>query len=162
MKRREIQDERILAQKRKIGSDAFQIVFYGLLLSVLIQQFLFQAPFSQYIVEFILFITASLYIVIRNLTVGHDIFSAHKMGQKLVIINSIVSGLVIAVINSFLNYIRLGELFTTDLMNSLLVTFVTFIIASIVAFLMFEALYIVNRKRQLQIETKFTEQDEEE
>ena len=33
MKREKIQDERIIFQKQKIGSDAFGIVFFGLLIS---------------------------------------------------------------------------------------------------------------------------------
>ena len=46
MKREKIQDERIIFQKQKIGSDAFGIVFFGLLISVLLQQFELKATFS--------------------------------------------------------------------------------------------------------------------
>ena len=45
MRKAYIQDERIVLQRRKVGSDAFGILFYGLLASVLVQQFILLAPF---------------------------------------------------------------------------------------------------------------------
>lgn len=82
MKREKIQDERIIFQKQKIGSDAFGIVFFGLLISVLLQQFVFEATFSQYAAEFILFVVAAIYIIVRNIMVGIDLFGDSAIGQK--------------------------------------------------------------------------------
>lgn len=48
MRKQVKEDERVLAQKRKIGNDAFQILLYGLIAVILIQAYLFNAPFSQY------------------------------------------------------------------------------------------------------------------
>lgn len=48
MKKQAIIDERVLLQKSKIGSDGFQILLIGLIASILIQQYIFDAPFSQY------------------------------------------------------------------------------------------------------------------
>ena len=45
MKSNIINDERIQSQKRKIQSDALQIVSFFLLISVAVQQFLLNAPF---------------------------------------------------------------------------------------------------------------------
>ena len=53
MRKAYIQDERIVLQRRKVGSDAFGILFYGLLASVLAQQFIL-CTFSQYAAELIL------------------------------------------------------------------------------------------------------------
>lgn len=47
MKNKIQKDERVLVQKRKIGSDAFNMLFFGLLISVLVQQYLFNSPFTQ-------------------------------------------------------------------------------------------------------------------
>lgn len=112
-------DERVLAQKRKIQSDGFAILFFGLLLSVLVQQYIFNAPVSQYIVELILFIIMSIYLIVRNIMVGNDIFSTNTSSdtssKKIIIINSFVCGLTITIINTTLNYIKLGSLFSKRL-----------------------------------------------
>lgn len=159
MKREKIQDERILIQKRKIGSDAFQILFYGLLLSALIQQYMFNAPFSQYAAEVILFIAISVYIIVRNIMVGNDLFESSKYSQKLVVLNSLVTGLVVAIINTTLNYMKLGEWFKRDIINTLLVAAVTFLSSSIITFIAFETLYIVNKKKQEKIESMLNDED---
>jgi hypothetical protein len=67
MKKVNIQDERIVYQKRKIGSDAFGIIYFGLIISILLQQFMFDAPFSQYAAEFVLFVVAAVYIIVSIL-----------------------------------------------------------------------------------------------
>lgn len=46
MKSLENLDERILMQKRKVQSDAFQLLICFLLISMLVQKFLFNAPLS--------------------------------------------------------------------------------------------------------------------
>ncbi len=153
-------DERVLAQKRKIQSDAFVILFFGLLLSVLIQQFILNAPISQYIVEFIFFISSSIYLLIRNILDGNDIFSSSKSIQKLIIINSLVCGLTITIITTALNYIKLGNSFKTDFTNTLFISLITFLCCTAIAFLAFKLLYIANMKRKQQIENKFKEEDE--
>ncbi len=154
------QDERVLAQERRIGSDAFQILFYGLLVSIFVQQFLFDAPFSQYAVEVILLIAASIYIVVRNLMVGNNLFASEKGTQKLVVVNSLVCGLVVAAATTILNYVRLGELFKADLGNTALISGITFLFATATAFVPFEILYVVNRKKQQQIEKRLNEDEE--
>ena len=40
MKKEIVQDERVLSQKRKIGNDAFQIIFLGLFLSIFVQSYI--------------------------------------------------------------------------------------------------------------------------
>lgn len=160
MRNQKNQDERVLAQKRKIQSDAFVILFLGLLMSVLIQQFIFNAPVSQYIVEFIFFIFSSIYLLIRNIVDGNDIFSSNRSVQKIILMNSLVCGLTITIINTTFNYIKLGNLFITDFTNTLLISLITFICSTIIAFLAFKLLYIANMKRKKQIETKFNDEDE--
>lgn len=162
MKRKRIQDERVLAQTRKIGNDAFQILFGGLILSVLLQQYLFNAPFSQYAVETILIIGGGLYVVIRNLMAGNDLFTSHKTGQKLVIISSLFCGIIVAVINTTINYIKFGDVFKTNIANTLLVSLITFLSAAVTTFVVFEILYIVNKEKQRQIELELNDEDENE
>lgn len=160
MKKQVIKDERILAQKRKIGSDAFQILFYGLLASILIQQYIFTAPFSQYAVEVILLIASSVYILVCNLMVGNNIFSSDKSSGKLVVINSIICGLIVTIINTVLNYAQLGSLFKTDIGNTIMISAITFASAAMVAFVAFSLLYLINKKRQEQIESKLNDDED--
>lgn len=160
MKKKKIQDERVLAQTRKIGNDGFQILFGGLILSVLIQQYMFDAPFSQYAVELILLFISSLYVITRNLIIGNDLFTSQKIDQKLIIINSLVCGITVAVVNTTLNYIKLGDLFKTNIVNTLLISFITFLCATVTSFVVFEMIYIINKKKQKQIEDKLNNEEE--
>ena len=160
MKKKKIQDERVLSQKRKIGNDAFQIISLGLFLSVLVQQYIFDAPFSQYAVEMILLITVSLYVIVRNIMVGNDIFDSNKVNQRVVIINSIICGIIITIVNTILNYIKFREIFTTDIVNSVVVSLVTFVCASFVSFVVLQILYVINKRKQIQIEIQLEDDDE--
>lgn len=161
MKKHIKQDERVLAQKRKIGSDAFSILWIGLVISVLVQQYLFNAPFAQYAVEFVFFVAASIYIVIRNLIAGNDLFRSPKGGQVIVIINSLVCGLTVSVINTILNYAEYSKTVQLPLAaETALVAGITFISAAAIAFVPMELLYLANKKKQKSIEAKFDNEDE--
>ncbi len=160
MKKHIQHDERVLAQKRKIGSDAFNIVWIGLLISVLVQQYLFDAPFTQYAVEMVLFIAASIYVVIRNLLGGNDLFDSKKRGQTIIITNSLVCGFTVTIINTILNYMKYSE--TTPLpigVNTALVSGITFVCATLVAFIPLELFYLVNKKKQKDIESRLNEDE---
>ena len=115
MKKEIVQDERVLSQKRKIGNDAFQIIFLGLFLSIFVQSYIFNADFSQYAVEVILLIVGALYVIVRNITVGNNIFESNNVNQRFVIINSIICGIIVVVINTTLNYIKFKDLFKNEM-----------------------------------------------
>lgn len=159
MKKANIQDERIISQKWKIGSDAFGIIYFGLIVSILLQQFMFNAPFSQYAAEFILFMVAAVYIVVRNIIVGNNLFGDRFKGQKMVIINSIVCGTTITAITTTLNSINFGLEKMGGERGIALIALMTFISGALVSFIGFEFLYIINKKRQKQIDDKYTDAD---
>lgn len=160
MKKRVQQDERVLAQKRKIGSDAFNIVWIGLLISVLVQQYLFSASFAQYAVEVVLFVASSLYIVFRNLLSGNTLFATKKRGQVLVVTNSLVCGLTVAVINTVLNYAKYNDVTPLPIgLNTFLVVGITFISATLTAFIVLELVYLANKRKQEKIE-RLLDEDE--
>lgn len=160
MKKAIIQDERIIYQKRKIGSDAFGILYFGLIVSILIQQFMFDAAFSQYAAEFILFMVAAIYVVIRSILVGNNIYGGRFTGQKMVVLNSIVCGLTIAAVTTTLNAINLGMGKMGGASGIVLIAIITFVSGALVAFAALEFLYILNRKRQEQMEAKYNDSDE--
>lgn len=155
MKKQKVTDERILAQKRKIGSDAFQIIFLGLLASILIQQYFLKAPFSQYAVEFIFMVTGSVYVVLRNFVEGNDSCNSGKGASKLLVINSLICGLTIAVVNAVLHYVAFGEV-----LSVVLFIVITFFAATISSFVVLKLLQLVNKKRQKNIEAHLNEDEE--
>lgn len=160
MKKQTQQDERVLAEKRKIGSDAFNILWIGLLISVLVQQYFLHAAFTQYAVEVILFIAASIYVIIRNIMVGNDIFASKKSGQMIVLINSLVCGLIVSIISTILNYMKYSEPIELPVtLNTLLVAGITFISASATAFAVLELAYLANKKKQKDIESVLNENE---
>lgn len=160
MKKQMEKDERVLAQKRKIGSDAFQILFYGLLLSVLVQQYLFKAPFTQYAVEFVLFIVLSIYVLVRNFMVGNDLFASKMSGQTLVVINSLVCGITVTIVNTVLNYAQYGKTVKIPIaLNTVLVAAITFVCATVFAFAVLELFYFLNKKKQKNIEARLNDNE---
>ncbi|MEG1003295.1 MAG: DUF6773 family protein [Clostridium sp.] len=153
------QDERVLSQKRKIGSDAFQILFLGLFLSIFVQSYIFNFTFSQYAVEVILLIVGSLYVIVRNIIVGNDIFDSDKANQKFVIINSIICGVIVTAINITHNYIKFRGLFIDNMSDMIIASVITFICASVFTFVVLQVIYIVNKKKQIRIEMQLEDEE---
>ncbi len=160
MKKIDIQDERIILQKRKIASDTFGIMYFGLIFSILLQQFMFAAPFSQYASEFILFIVAAIYVVTRNIVVGNDLFNNSFKGQKIVIMNTIVCGFTISAISTTLNTINEGMEKMGGPRGIVITSLITFVVGSLVSFIGFEFLYTLNKKRQDQIDSQYNDSDD--
>lgn len=154
-----IEDERVLAQRRKIGNDAFQLLWFVLIISVLIQQYVFDAPFSQYCVEFICFIVSSIYILIRNIYAGNDVYGPKASSKKIISINALVIGGSISITLTALNYEKNENLKNVDLLEILGSALITFIVAAAVAYLVGTFIDQTNRKKQASIEAKFDEDE---
>ncbi|WP_419886524.1 DUF6773 family protein [Paenibacillus sp. B-A-8] len=145
MKTSKVNDERIVSQRRKIQSDAYQILIYCLLISILIQQFIMNAPFAQFAVEFFCLIGIGIYITIRHLSVGVDIWDSRSHTNKKLLINSIISGGICV----SLLIVLAGE----RNVRSIILTFVTF---TMVYFLVHLVLRNINKKRQRQIDDELS------
>ncbi|WP_405176471.1 DUF6773 family protein [Paenibacillus sp. FSL H8-0261] len=148
MKKSKMNDERIVSQRRTIQSDAYQILVYCLLISVLIQQFIMNAPFEQFAVEFFCLIGSGIYITIRHLSVGVDIWDSQRNTNKKLLINSIISGGICV----SLLIVLAGE----RNVWSIILIFVSFII---VYFLTHLVLRNINKKRQQQIDDELSSDD---
>jgi len=147
MKNNLIQDERAVAQKRKIGSEACNLLLGGLFISLLVKEYVLNVPFSQYATEVICLLGAVIYIVIRNLIAGTDLYETKNNGKKSVIINSLVGGLVICVTAGIPNYARYGDKYT-DGTFFLITLAITFVSGTVFIFLTYSLLYLLNQKRQ--------------
>ncbi|MCH1966182.1 DUF6773 family protein [Paraclostridium sordellii] len=93
MKNVKDKDERVIAQRRKIQSDGFQLLIYALLLSVVVQQIFLQSPPSQYMAELLCLIGAGFYSLIRNLNLGNNVFGDDSDSNKSIFKNALLYGL---------------------------------------------------------------------
>lgn len=141
MKNNRIKDERIAFQRRKIQSDAYQILVYCLLISILIQQFILRSPFEQFAAELFCLIGMGVYMTVRHLSVGIDIWNSRTQTTKKLAVNSVVSGVICIAVLVFLT----GQ---KNVWNFVLF-FISFTVVDFLANLMI--LYI-NKKRQKQID----------
>ena len=163
MKKQNTQDERVVAQRRKIHSEAYSILMMVLLASILVQQFLLSAPFEQYAVEFICFFGMSIYMIIRYLTFGLDIYGEGKRSKRIPLVNSMVVGITVTTINGVLDYTKYAERYQEDGIGYF-ITFlaVTFISAAVSAFAVLSYLNYLNKKKQAKIENQLEQEEKDE
>ena len=163
MKKQNTQDERVVAQRRKIHSEAYSILMMVLLASILVQQFLLNASFEQYAVEFICFFGMSIYMIIRYLTFGLDIYGEGKRSKRIPLVNSMVVGITVTTINGVLNYTEYAERYQEEGIGYF-ITFlaVTFISAAVSAFAVLSYLNYLNKKKQAKIENQLEQEEKDE
>ena len=153
MKNNQINDERVINERRKITGEAYGLIMIFLLISMLVKQFIFHSEFNEYAVEFIAFLGSSIYIVIRNIFVGNNLYRENK--KRLPIINSIIMGLSSTCASALLRY---KEFNTRN--DFILESIEVFIFTTLSSFLF---IYIVNKvtqKRIKHMENKYDCEDE--
>lgn len=153
MKRKNMQDERVSSQRRKIYSEAYGILMMVLSASVLVQQFIFNAPFEQYAVEGICFFGISVYVLIRYMTLGLDIFGEGKSARTIPLLTSLTVGVTVTAVNGVLNYIRYADHYKEDgIFLFIAVLIITFISATVFSFVLLSFLNYLNKKKQAKIQ----------
>lgn len=159
MKNQNMQDERVLQQRRKITSEACSILMLVLLASILIQQYVLQAPIEQYAVEAICFFGISFYIVGRYMVLGLRL--NNKRNKYFIFLNSFITGLTVTLINGFLNYQKYQEQYLKDGIGYFIATLViTFFSAAVATFIVLSLLQYFERKRQDKIEKQLDEEEQ--
>ena len=162
MIKKAIQDERVVTQRRKIQSDGFSIMFIVLLISVLVQQFLFGAPFQQYAVELICFLGMSFYMIIRNIAVGNNIFGDSKRAKTIPLVNSLVTGITVTAINGVLNYARYSDKYQEDGIGFFIAVLgITFVSTTFFAFITMACISFLNKRKQASIQRQFDDMEKE-
>ncbi|MGI6706633.1 MAG: DUF6773 family protein [Clostridia bacterium] len=163
MKKQNLQDERVVAQRRKINSEAYGILMTALFCSILVQKFLLNAPFEQYAVEFICFIGMSLYLMIRHLTLGLNIYGEGKRAKTIPIMNGIVTGIVVTAITGVSNYTQYAEHYKEDGIGYFIaVLAITFISATVFSFVVLYCFHYLNKKKQARIQKQLDEKEQDE
>lgn len=163
MKNKNLEDERVVAQRRKINSEAYGILMIALFCSMLIQQFLLNAPFEQYAGEFICFSGITIYTVIRYIILGLNICGEGKLAKAMPFVDSIVVGIVVTVINGVSNYTKYAGQYKKDGIGFFIpVLAVTFISATILTFVVLYCVSYLNNKKQAKIAKQLDEEEQDE
>lgn len=152
MKTNQMNDERVINEKRKITTEAYGLIMIFLLISMLVKQFIFHSEFNEYAVEFIAFFGASIYIVIRNIFIGNNLYEENK---KRLPINSIIMGLSSTFALALLRY---KEFNTRN--DFILESITTFICATLSSFLFIYITNKITQKRIKYVENKYDCEDE--
>ncbi|MGH4119535.1 DUF6773 family protein [Clostridium sp.] len=150
MKNNLIQDERAVAQKRKIGSETCYLLLDGLIISLLIKEYVFNVPFSQYVTELLCLLGAFIYIVIRNIIAGNDLYKTKNNVKNPVVAISLLGGLATCLISGISNYVQYGDKYT-DGRFFLITLAILFVSGTVISFLIFSPIYTLNQKRQKKI-----------
>lgn len=148
MKNNEIQDERIIAERRKIQSRGYAWIVTILLVAIIVQQFFMNAPFAQYAVEFFVLIGCGIYNIIANYKKGIDIWNPRGDGKKKILFNTLISGIASVILFAFLS--------NNYKINNLVSYFVTFV----AFFFIFRLIMIgINNKKQRAIDKELNDDD---
>lgn len=163
MKRQNLKDERIIGQRRKINSEAYGILMIALFISMIVQQFILNAPFEQYAAESICFLGASIYVVVRYIIQGININDEGKQGKVIPLINAIVVGAIVTIINGIFNYLKYADYYKKDgIIPFIGVLIVTFISSMTLAFIVSFFVNYLNKKRQEKIQQQLDEAERDE
>ena len=155
MKKNILNDERVINEKRKITNEAFSLIMLILISSILVQQFVFKAHFSEYATEFICFFWALIYILIRNISVGNKIINDDSKKKKIIITNCLVIGIVITIINGFQVVKESNN--TLEIFITLIGTF---LISTIAAAITMTVITKLNQHKINKIEIEFDDDNE--
>ncbi len=161
MRRKNIQDERVLAQRQKISNEAYDILMIALFFSMLFQQFFLDAPFAQYAAEAICFFGMCVYTIVRYITLGLDLYGEGKRAKSITLVNSIGVGITVTLINGVINYTRYIERYRADGIGLFIAVLgVTFISATLICLISMSFLNYLNKKKQAKIKKQLDEEEE--
>lgn len=162
MKKQNLQDERVVTQRRKINSEAYGILMIVLLVSISIQAFLLNAPFEQYAVEFICFFGISIYMIVRHMMLGLNLYGEGPRAKANSLVNSLVTGVIATAIHGVLNYTRYSEHYKDNIGLFILGLAVFFISSTISVFIVLSFVSYLNKKRQAKIQKRLEEDEKNE
>jgi len=161
MRKKKLQDERVSLQRRRINSEACVILMTVLLASIPIQILLFNAPFEQFAVELICVFAICIYLIIRHIMLGLDIFGEEKQAQRVPVINSIAIGIGVTLINGIFSYSKYAEQYQDNIGSFIATLVITFISAGVGAFIPLSFIGYLNKKKQAKIHRQLEEYEQQ-
>ena len=150
-----INDERILSERRRIQSRGYTYIIYALVLSIVIKMVFMDAGFEMYASELIILIGSGLYMIVANYLKGISIWSINANdGTNRFSKNLIIAGVISIILNDNLKkYIGIG---ITDSKMTAIVYSVSWItIFSIISIVM----YYLNKKKQEKIDKQLDDEE---
>ncbi|MCL2110855.1 MAG: hypothetical protein FWH32_01100 [Clostridiales bacterium] len=161
MKNQAVQDERVVAQGRKIQSDGFRILLAVLAVAVVVQQVFLDAPFEQYAVELICFLGMTVYMIVRNIVAGNNLFGEGKGARLVPLVCSLVVGGAVTAVNGVLNYARYAGIYQESGVGFFVAVLgITFVSAAIVTFVVISGFGFLNSRRQARIRKRLDEDEQ--
>lgn len=104
MKKKNLPDERVMTQRRQLQSEAFVILLSVLLISIVVQRFLLDAPFQQYAAELVCSIAILFYLSIRNIALGGDLLGNIEREKNIALISGLVVSILVTAIHGVASY----------------------------------------------------------
>lgn len=150
-----INDERILSERRRIQSRGYTYIIYALVTSIVIKMVFMDAGFEMYASELIILIGSGLYMIIANYLKGINIWSINPNdGTNRYDKNLIIATVISIILNDNLKkYTGIG---IADSKMTAIVYSVSWItIFSIISIVM----YYLNKKKQEKIDKQLDDEE---
>jgi len=158
MKKQNNEDERIKIEREKICSEAFGFLIFILMISIIVKQFVFKVPFSQYAVETICFFGAGVYIMIRSFFMGHSL-SIQKNKKKNIKAYIIIIGIGTSIGIATTAIENPDDFFTGNIWLVVLKLIGRFIFAATISAAALYGMYSIYNKRKKKIEKKLDDDE---
>lgn len=156
MKTKQIYDERIVAERRKIQSDLAQLLFVILFVSVIVQQSVFKAGLEQYLVELVCVIFSGFYILAGNMRKGIDIVREIHPLKNALIATSVAT--IIFGIQNYTSYFeKYSGVLDLEFLSGLIIFFLSMCTMS---FALYTLLKYINQKKIRRLEAEMDKEEE--
>ena len=148
-----INDERILSERRRIQSRAYSYIIYALVTSIVIKMVFMDAGFEMYASELIILIGSGLYMIIANYLKGFNIWSINPNdGTNRYTKNLIIAGVISIILNDNLKkYIG----FEDSKLSAIVYTVSWTTVFSIISIVM----YYLNKRKQEKIDKQLDDEE---
>jgi cytosine/uracil/thiamine/allantoin permease len=128
-----------------------------------VQKFFQDTPFEQYAVELICFFGMVVYMIVRYIMLGLDIYGEEKRVKHFPLISGIVAGILVTAINGVCDYTQQANIYKEDGISGFIAMLaVTFICATVVTFVVLSCLDYINKKKQVKIQNVLDEEEQDE
>lgn len=150
-----INDERILSERRRIQSRAYSYIIYALVLSIVIKMVFMDAGFEMYASELIILIGSGLYMIVANYLKGINIWSINANdGTNRFSKNLIIAGVISIILNDNLKkYTGIG--IADSKMTAIVYSVSWTTVFSIISI----AMYYLNKRKQEKIDKQLDDEE---
>lgn len=150
-----INDERILSERRRIQSRGYTYIIYALVASIVIKMVFMDAGFEMYASELIILIGSGLYMIVANYLKGINIWSINANdGTNRFSKNLIIAGVISIILNDNLKkYTGIG--IADSKMTAIVYSVSWLTIFSIISIVM----YYLNKKKQEKIDKQLDDEE---